>query len=50
VALHISLLELSIKEHTAEQQEKLCKEFYYDNPLKFLGQRQDICKDYFAKL
>ena len=35
VALTISLLELSVKEQIIEQQEKLCKEFYYDNPLKF---------------
>ena len=31
----ISLLELSIKEQIAEQQEQLCKELYYNNPLKF---------------
>ena len=30
-----SLLELSIKEQIVEQQEKLYKELYYDNPLKF---------------
>ena len=35
VALTISLLELSIKEHIVEQQEKLCKQLYSDNPLKF---------------
>jgi len=35
VALTISLLELSIKEHVVEQQQKLCKELYSDNPLKF---------------
>ena len=35
VALTISLLKLSIKEQIVEQQEKLCKELYSDNPLKF---------------
>ena len=35
VALAISLLELSVKERIVEQQEKLCKELYSDNPLKF---------------
>ena len=35
IALSISLLELSIKEQIAEQQEELCKELYSDNPLKF---------------
>jgi len=35
IALNISLLELSIKEQLAEQQEKLCKELYSDNPLKY---------------
>jgi len=34
VALAISLLELFIKEQIVEQQEKLCKELYSDNPLK----------------
>ena len=35
VALTISLLELSVKEEIVEQQEKLYKELYSDNPLKF---------------
>ena len=35
VTLTISLLELSINEHIVDQQEKLCKELYFDNPLKF---------------
>jgi len=35
VALTISLLELFVKEQIVEQQEKLCKEIYSDNPLKF---------------
>jgi len=35
VALSILLLELSIKEQIAEQKEELCKELYYNNPLKF---------------
>jgi len=35
VALIISLPELSVKEQIVEQQEKLCKELYSDNPLKF---------------
>ena len=35
VALTISLLELSVKEQIVEQQEKLCKELYSDNPLEF---------------
>ena len=34
IPLTISLLELSIKEHIDEQQEELCKELHYDNPLK----------------
>ena len=34
-ALTILLLELSVKEHIIEQQEKLCKELYSENPLKF---------------
>ena len=35
VALTILLLELSIKEQIVEQQQKLCKELYSDNPPKF---------------
>ena len=35
VALTMSLLELSVKEQIVEQQEKLCKELYFDNPPKF---------------
>ena len=35
VALTISLLELSIKEQIIEQEEKLCRELYSNNPLKF---------------
>ena len=35
VTLTISLFELSVKEQIFEQQEKLRKELYYDNPLKF---------------
>ena len=35
IALTISLLELSIKERIVEQQEKLYKELYSNNPLKF---------------
>jgi len=34
IPLTISLLKLSIKEHIDEQQEELCKELHYDNPLK----------------
>ena len=35
IALSISLLELSIKEHIAEQQEELYKQLYFHNALKF---------------
>jgi len=35
IALSISLLELSVKEQIAEQQEELCKELYSNNPPKF---------------
>ena len=44
VALTISLVELSIKEHIVEQQEKLCKELYSDNPLKFWNKDQTFAK------
>ena len=40
VPLIISLLELSIKEQIIEQQDKLCKEFYSNNPLKFLDKEK----------
>jgi len=48
IALSISLLELSIKEQIAEQQEELCKELYSDNPLKFWD-KDNICKNDFVK-
>ena len=35
ISLTISLLEMSIKECIAKQQEPLCKELHYNNPLKF---------------
>jgi len=35
VTLTISLLELSIKDQIIKQQEKLFKELYSDNPVKF---------------
>ena len=34
IALTILLLKLSAKKHIIEQKEKLCKELYYDNPVK----------------
>ena len=44
VALTISLLELSIKEQIVEQQEKLCKELYSNNPLKFWDKDKTFTK------
>ena len=44
VALKISLLELSIKEQIVEQQEKLCKELYSDNSLKFWDKNKTFAK------
>jgi len=44
ISLSISLLELSIKEQIAEQQEELCKELYSDNPLKFLDKDKTFAK------
>ena len=44
VALTISLLELSIKEQIVEQQKKLCKESYSDNPLKFRDKDKTLLK------
>ena len=44
VALTISLLELSIKEYIIEQQKKLCKELYSDNPLKFWDKDKTFVK------
>ena len=44
VALTISLLELSGKEQRIEQQEKLCKELYSDNPLKFWDKDKKFAK------
>ena len=44
VALTISLLELSIKKQIVEQLEKLCKELYYDNPLKFWDKDKPFAK------
>ena len=49
VALTISLLELSIKEQIIEQQEKLCKELYSDNPLKFWDKNKTFAKNHFTK-
>jgi len=44
VALTTSLPKLSIKEQIVEQQEKLCKELYYDDPLKFWGKDKAFAK------
>ena len=44
VALIISLLELSVKEQIVEQQEKLCKELYYDDLLKFWDKDKTFAK------
>ena len=49
IALTISLLELSMKEQIVEQQEKLCKEFYSNNPLKFCDKDKTFAKNYFVK-
>ena len=49
IALSISLLKLSIKEQTIEQQEELCKELYSDNPLKFWDKDKIFTKNYFVK-
>ena len=44
VALTISVLDLSIKEHIAEQQEQLYKELYSNNPLKFWDKDKTFAK------
>ena len=44
VALTISLLELPIEEQIVKQQEKLCKELYYDNLLKFWDKDKTFTK------
>ena len=44
IALSISLLELSIKDQIAEQQEELCKELYSDNPPKFWDKDKTFAK------
>ena len=44
VALTISLLELSVKEQIVEQQEKLCKDLYSDDPLKFWDKNKTFAK------
>ena len=44
VALTISLLKLFVKEQIIEQQEKLCKELYSDNLLKFWDKDKTFAK------
>ena len=44
VELTILLLELSIREQIVEQQEKLCKELYSDNLLKFCDKDKTFAK------
>ena len=44
IALTISLLELSIKEQIVKQQEKICKELYSDNHLKFWNKDKTFAK------
>ena len=44
VELTISLLKLSVKEQIILQQEKLCKELYSDNPLKFFDKDKTFAK------
>ena len=44
VALTISLFELSIKEKIVEKQEKLCKELYSNNLLKFWDKDKTFAK------
>ena len=44
IALTISLLELSIKEQSVEQQEKLCKELCSNYPIKFRDKDKTFAK------
>ena len=43
-ALAISLLELSVKKQIIEQQEKLSKELYSDNPMIFWDKDKTFAK------
>ena len=44
VALTIPLLKLSVKEQIVEQEEKLCKELYSNNSLKFWDKDKTFAK------
>jgi len=44
IALTMSPLELSIKEHIVEQQEELCEDLFYNNPLKFWNKDKTFAK------
>jgi len=44
VVLTISLLESYVRDQIVEQQEKLCKQLYSNNPIKFQGKDKTFAK------